>query len=136
LTVRKTTSQPGKQRKMVWNASGPRASRLLSAALSSDLRTRHGIRSLPVRKGDTVRIVRGDFTGIEGKITEIDRARSRLYVEGVTRDKVSGTSTKMSVHASKVLITGLSLDDRRRSKSIEKKKGAAKPETEMKEETG
>ena len=109
--------------------------KLLSAPLSSGLETRHGIKSLPVRKGDTVKIVRGDFTGIEGKVSEVDRIRNRLYVEGVTRDKVSGKSTKMSVHASKVQITNLSLDDRWRSKSIEKRKGVSEPEGESKEET-
>lgn len=134
MTIRKTTSQPDKQRKMIWNASGSRVNRLLSAPLSSGLQSRHGVKSLPVRKGDTVRIVRGDFTGIEGKVTEVDRARYRLYVEGVTRDKVSGTSTKMTVHASKVQITNLSLEDRWRSKSIEKRKSISKPETETKEE--
>lgn len=134
MTIRKTTSQPDKQRKMIWNASGSRVNRLLSAPLSSGLQSRHGVKSLPVRKGDTVRIVRGDFTGIEGKVTEVDRARYRLYVEGVTRDKVSGTSTKMTVHASKVQITNLSLEDRWRSKSIEKRKNISKPETETKEE--
>ena len=131
---RKTTSQPDKQRKMMWNASGSRVSRLLSAPLSSGLQSRHEVKSLPVRKGDTVRIVRGDFTGIEGKVTEVDRTRHRLYVEGVTRDKVSGTSTKMTVHASKVQITNLSLDDRWRSKSIEKRKNVSMSETETKME--
>jgi hypothetical protein len=55
-------------------------------------------------------------------------------VEGVTRDKVSGTQTKMSVHASKVQLTNLVLDDRWRSKSIEKRKGSPEPESETKEE--
>jgi large subunit ribosomal protein L24 len=134
LTTRKITSKPGKQRKAVWNASGSRARKLLSAPLSSGLETRHGIKSLPVRKGDTVKIVRGDFTGIEGKVTEVDRGRKRLFVEGVTRDKVSGTQTKMSVHASKVQLTNLVLDDRWRSKSIEERKGSSEPESETKEE--
>jgi large subunit ribosomal protein L24 len=120
---------------MIWNASGSKARRLLSAPLSSSLQTRHGIRSLPVRKGDTVKIVRGDFTGVEGKVTEVDRTRNRLFVEGVTREKVSGTQTKMSVHASKVQITNLSLDDRWRSKSLEKRKAASPSENETREET-
>jgi len=134
LTNQKITSRPSKQRKTIWNASGSRRNRLLSAPLSSGLQTRHGTKSPPVRKGDTVKIVRGDFTGVEGKVSEVDRNRNRLYVEGVTRDKVSGTSTKMSVHPSKVQITNLSLDDRWRSKSIEEKKSASTPETEAKEE--
>jgi large subunit ribosomal protein L24 len=135
LTIRKTTSQPSKQRKNIWSGSFLRLNRQLSASLSSSLQTRYGIKSLPVRKGDAVRIVRGDFTGIEGKVTEVDRTRSRLFVEGVTRDKVSGTSTKMSVHASKVEITNLSLDDRWRSRSVEKRKNVSEAETKTKGES-
>jgi len=71
-----------------------------------------------VRKGDTVKIVRGDFAGIEGKITKIDMKRQRLFVEGVSREKVAGTSTNVSIHSSKVIITKLNLDDKWRSDSI------------------
>jgi len=65
-----------------------------------------------------VKIVRGDFAGIEGKITKIDTHRQRLFVEGVTREKVAGTSTNVSVHASKVLLTKLNLEDKWRSESL------------------
>jgi len=71
-----------------------------------------------VRKGDTVKILRGDFAGIEGKITNIDTKRQRLFVEGVSREKVAGTSTNVSVHSSKVMITKLNLDDKWRAESI------------------
>jgi hypothetical protein len=39
-------------------------------------------------------------------------------VEGVTREKVAGTSTNVSVHASKVLLTKLNLEDKWRSESL------------------
>lgn len=65
-----------------------------------------------------MKIVRGDFAGIEGKITKIDTHRQRLFVEGVTREKVAGTSTNVSVHASKVLLTKLNLEDKWRSESL------------------
>lgn len=39
-------------------------------------------------------------------------------MEGVTREKVAGTSTNVSVHASKVLITKLNLDDKWRAESV------------------
>jgi len=90
----------------------------MSAPLSDDLRSSQGRRAYPVRKGDTVKIVRGDFAGVEGKITEIDTGRQRLFVEGVQREKVAGTSTNVSVHSSKVLITKLNLDDKWRSEAI------------------
>lgn len=87
----------------------------LAAALSSDLKDRYSRRSIPVRVGDNVKIVRGDFTGIEGKVTEIDTRTQKLYVEGVTRDKASGGSVTVPVHSSKVVITSLNLSDKWRS---------------------
>lgn len=91
----------------------------ISASLSPELRERYGRRSFPIRKGDTVKIVRGDFTGIEGKINRVDTNRGRLFVEGLTRDKASGTSALVTVHSSKVSITNLNLSDRWRSDVLE-----------------
>lgn len=65
-----------------------------------------------------MKILRGDFAGIEGKITKLDTRRQRLFVEGVQREKVAGTSTNVSVHASKVLVTKLNLDDKWRAQSL------------------
>lgn len=65
-----------------------------------------------------MKILRGDFSGIEGKVTNVDTGRQRLFVEGVSREKVAGTSTNVSVHSSKVVITKLNLDDKWRTQSI------------------
>ena len=111
-------TKPSKQRKMLYQSPAHRLRKLLSAPLSEDLRKNHGRRSYPVRKGDTVKIVRGDFAGIEGKITKMDTHKQRIFVEGVTREKVAGTSTNVSVHASKVRITKLNLDDKWRAESV------------------
>jgi large subunit ribosomal protein L24 len=94
----------------------------LSAPLSSELQERYRRRSFPVRKGDTVKIMRGDFTGIEGKVNRVDRDRGRLFVEGLSREKVSGTSALMTVHSSKVTITNLNLSDKWRADVLEGEK--------------
>ena len=112
------STKPSKQRVALYNLTAHRIRKLLSAPLSVELKTNHGRNSYPVRKGDTVKIVRGDFAGIEGKITKIDTRRQRLFVEGVSREKVAGTSTNVSVHSSKVMITKLNLDDKWRADSI------------------
>ena len=65
-----------------------------------------------------MKIVRGDFAGVEGKVTDVDTRGQRLFVEGVTREMTSGTSTNVSVHCSKVTITKLNLDDKWRADSI------------------
>jgi len=112
------SAKPSKQRATLYNAPAHKRRRILSASLSTELKTSQGRNSYPVSKGDTVKILRGDFAGIEGKITNIDTKRQRLFVDGVTRETVAGTSTNVSVHSSKVMITKLNLDDKWRAESI------------------
>ena len=112
------SSKPSKRRAALYNTPIHRIRKLLSASLSTELKTSQGRNSYPVRKGDTVKILRGDFAGIEGKITRVDIKKQRLFVEGVSRETVAGTSTNVSVHSSKVTITKLNLDDKWRADSI------------------
>jgi len=121
----KLSARPGKQRKTRYSAHSCKKHKLLAAPLSSELRTTYGRRSVPVRTGDTVKIVRGDFSGVEGKVSDIDTVRQRLFVEGVTREKVAGTSEKVTVHCTKVMITRLNLDDKWRSDSLKEPKTTA-----------
>ena len=111
-------TKPSRQRAEVYRGSAHTMHKLLSAPLSIELRTSQKRRTYTVRMGDTVKIVRGDFAGIEGKITKIDVKRQRLFVEGVSRETVAGTSTNVSVHSSKVIVTKLNLDDKWRADSI------------------
>ena len=115
--------RPSKQRKKIYDAQGQSLRKLLAASLSEELQTAQGRRSYPVRKGDTVKILRGDYAGVEGKVNDIDTRGQRLFVEGVTREMTSGTSTNVSVHSSKVMITKLNLDDKWRSESIKLAQG-------------
>lgn len=75
--------------------------------------------------------MRGDHRGLEGKVTQVDRKKYRIFIEGVTREKVDGSTTLVPIHPSKVIIIRLNLDDKWRKKAL-KRKGAAKelPEEE------
>ena len=92
--------------------------RFVASNLSPDLREDHGTRSVSLRVGDTVRVLRGDYAGAEGKVAALDRKNGRILVEGITREKVDGTTIQFPVHASKVQITRLNLDDRWRRESL------------------
>jgi len=81
-----------------------------------------GAKTLPVRKGDTVRVVRGDHSGFEGKVNRVDLKRYRIFLEGLTREKVDGTNIFVSIHPSKVIIKSLKLDDKWRKAILENKK--------------
>ena len=66
------SKQPRKQRKALYNAPAHARGKHLSASLSKDLREQVGKRSLPVRSGDKVRVLRGDFAGHEGEVLTVD----------------------------------------------------------------
>lgn len=81
------------------------------AMLSPELQKEHRVRSMQVVKGDTVEVMRGSFKGIEGKVTKITKGDHRLQIEGVSRERGDGTTIFIPVHASKVVIRRLNLDD-------------------------
>jgi len=87
--------------------------------LSSELRERHGKRSVRPRVGDTVRIVRGEFKDIEGKVTRVDSQTGAVMVEGVTREKIKGGTSPVPISSSNVVITNLALEDKIRKKKLE-----------------
>ncbi|HEU4468433.1 MAG TPA: 50S ribosomal protein L24 [Nitrososphaeraceae archaeon] len=94
--------------------------KFLGANLSVSLREQHNKRSMRVIKGDTVRILRGEYVGIEGKVEKVNTVRSTLSIEGVQREKIRGGNVKVQVHASNVQIISLNTDDDYRLKGIPK----------------
>ena len=124
MSVTKVSSKPRKQRKRLYNAPLHQLPKLMSAHLSPELREKYGRRSFPVRVGDTVRIMRGEFKGVEGKVREVDRKKRRVYVENVTRKKVDGTTVHIPIAVSNVMITQLNLDDEYRKRKLEERVAA------------
>jgi hypothetical protein len=75
--------------------------------------------------------MRGDNVNFEGKVNRVDLKRYRLFLEGLTREKVDGTNIFVSVHPSKVMITKLKLNDKWRREIIERKKELELPKEEQ-----
>jgi len=117
---------PRKQRKRLYNAPAHIRHKIMAAPLTKELAKKHGAKTIPVRKGDTVRIQRGDNKGFEGKISRVDLKNYRIYLEGLTREKVDGTNIFLPVHPSKVIIKNFSLNDKRRKAVVERKKSIKK----------
>ena len=126
-------TKPTKQRKMLYEAPAHVRHRLLAAHLSPQLRASHLIKTLPVRTGDTVKVMRGDHKNVEGKISRVDLKKYRIYVEGLTREKADGSTISVSIHPSKVMVTRLNLDDKWRREILETKKKATKKRAEAEE---
>jgi len=115
------SKQPRKQRRALYNAPLHVRQKLVSAPLSPELREKFGVRNLPVRTGDKVRVMRGDFKGHEGKVVKVDLRRLRIFVEGVTIKKADGTPVFRPIHPSKVMIIELNLKDPWRRRILERR---------------
>jgi large subunit ribosomal protein L24 len=131
----KRVKNPGKQRKRLFNAPAHIRHKLMSAPLSHELTASRGAKTLPVRKGDTILIKRGDNKGFEGKVSRVDLKAFRIYIEGLTREKVDGTNIFIPIHPSKVEIRNLNLDDKCRKKILERKKATAQPAKQKAKQT-
>lgn len=119
------TRQARKQRKRLHESSASVRDKLMAAHLSpkflEDPKVRYP-RSLPVRKGDTVVILRGDDKGHEGKITDIDRKALRILVDGATIAKADGGEVGRPIHPSNVMITKLDMGDPWRQRLLERRR--------------
>ncbi|MCI4340722.1 MAG: 50S ribosomal protein L24, partial [Thermoplasmata archaeon] len=65
--------QPRRQRKAMYDAHTAERRRRMGVLLSRELRTRYGRRQIPVRKGDTVRVLSGSFRGREERVAKVVR---------------------------------------------------------------
>ncbi len=117
----KSSKQPRKQRKYTYNLPLHLRKKLLSVLLSKDLRKKYSLRNIPLRAGDKVKILRGQFKKKTGKVTEVDLKRLRVFIEGVEQVKKDGSKSSYPIHPSNVMITDLSLDDKERKNIIERK---------------
>ena len=109
--------QPRKQRKALYNAPAHARGKHLSAALSKDLRADLGKRSLPLRSGDKVRVLRGDFKGHEGEVLSVDYTSYKVTIEEVTLSKPDGTAVFLPVDPSNLMIIDADTKDDRRIKN-------------------
>lgn len=117
-----TSAKPSAQRRQLYNMPLHLRHKLLSAKLSKDLQQKYGIKRLPVRAGDVVRIMRGDFAGHEGKVVKVDLKRARIFIEGVQIKKADKTPVYYPVHPSKVMIVKLDVSDKYRLRIIERRR--------------
>ena len=98
------SKQPRKQRKALFNYKNHQKSKLLTVRVADFVREEYGIKSLPLRVGDGVRITRGEFKDFEGEIIEITK-KQRAKIKEATFDKADGTQFHPAIHISKMVIT-------------------------------
>ncbi|KAL9580505.1 MAG: hypothetical protein Q9212_004453 [Teloschistes hypoglaucus] len=99
-----------KSRKAHFSAPSGVRRTIMSAPLSKELRDKHNVRAIPIRKDDEVSIVRGSNKGKAGKVTSVYRLKYVIHIERVSREKSNGQSVPLGIHPSKVQITKLKVD--------------------------
>lgn len=126
----KSSTKRSKQRKYQFNAPAHIKSKFLAAKLSNELRKKHNTRNVRVRKGDKVKVLRGQFKGTIGAVESVNVAMTRIFIPKVEVVKKDGAKVKYPVHPSNVEIVEIKSDKRRfkdASASTKKAKPAAKP---------
>jgi large subunit ribosomal protein L24 len=121
-------TKPSTVRKQQKNAPIHIRRRYISAPLSPNLKTQYGARTMTVVENDTVTITKGDRKLAEGKVLRVNTRDCRVYIEGVTRTRLDGSTVQIPVRAENVMITKLNLDDNRRKTILERKGFKAKEE--------
>ncbi len=117
----------------IYLAPHARRSKQLGSPLSKELRKKYGKRSMRVILGDTVKVLRGEYRGVDGKVSKISTQNGNLAIEGVKKEKSKGEKFDVLIKTSKVIITGLNLDDHWRKTKLQRKKPKTTPK-ETKEE--
>jgi len=116
----KASKQPRKQRKYRINLPLHLRHKMMSAHLSKELRQKYGKRSFPVRKGDNVKVMRGEFNGKSGKISIANLTKLRVAIEGLQKQKKDGTKVNVYFSPSNLIITELNLEDKERNEALKR----------------
>lgn len=116
------STKPKKQRKALAQAPLHKRQKLIHGHLGKNLKTQYKKRSLGLRKGDEVTIMRGDFKKQTGKVSRIDLKKLRVYVEGLKRKKATGEDVAVSFAPSNIMITNVNMDDKMRKQIVERVK--------------
>jgi len=117
----KSSRKPRKQRKYRLNAPLHIKQKLVHSHLSKDLRKKYSRRSVSLRKGDKVKIMRGQFKKQEGKVDSISTKDTAVFVSGIEITKKDGTKRLVSFNPSNLMITELNLDDKQRQEILGRK---------------
>ena len=117
----------------IYQASTLTRSKLLCSHLSKDLRQKYHKRSVRVTEGDTVKVLRGEFKGVSGKITKVSTTKNGVAVEGVKKEKLKGGNLDVLIHPSNLIVTDLNTEDKWRTNKLEGKNTKPVKETKPKE---
>ena len=110
----KLSSKRRTNRKKYFNADSEKKRKMMSSGIEKISRGNQNIKTIPLRKGDEVKIVRGNQKGKTGKIIQCSRKYGVIYINSVTYKKANGDEIYKPIHPSNVLIQKLLLTNERK----------------------
>jgi large subunit ribosomal protein L24 len=93
--------------------------KMVGAGLEDGLRKQYQKKTVRVVKGDSVRVIRGEYKGVEGKVDKVDTQHATFHIEGIQKEKIRGGQVKVPIHSSKVMVINLNLEDKYRSNKLQ-----------------
>ena len=105
----------------IYRASLRTRSNQLGSALSKDLQKKYGKRSIRVVEGDTIKVVRGEYKDVDGKVAHVSTQANSVAIEGIKKEKGQGDKFDVLIHTSNVVVTALNTDDSWRISKLEGK---------------
>ena len=120
---------------MIFQATMQTRSKQLGANLSKDLQKKYGKKSARVVEGDSVTILRGEFKGVDGKVSKISTQKTSVAIEGVKKEKTKGDKFDVYIHTSNLVITSLNGDDKWRIAKLQGKDPRKQPKETPKEDS-
>jgi large subunit ribosomal protein L24 len=141
--------KPDTERKKYYQEKLHKRKKRLHVHLSKELRSKlkNKKRSTLVRKGDTVKILRGPHVGKEAKVSKISTVKRKVYLEGVLARNAAAKEMPVPLEPSNLLLIALestkerkemfSVDvfkkpEKPKAKSVEKKEAKPAAKTEAK----
>lgn len=125
--------KPNKQRKAYYNAPLHEKRKRIAARLLLDKPDERfaGVRTVTVRVGDTVRVIRGDFSHggkrhggkrnaapLSGAVLRIESETGRIFIEGAKGSKSDNKEEAVPVHSSNVVVVKLDETDKLRVQQL------------------
>ena len=104
-----------------YRATNQVISKQICAPISKDLRKKYSRRSARIMLDDTIKVIRGEYKGITGKVSKISTKSNSIAIEGNKKEKMKGDKIDIYIHTTNVIITALNTDDKWRLKILEKK---------------
>ena len=86
----------------------------MSVNLSKELRQKYTKRAIRVKKGDKIKVMRGQYTKQTGMVERVSVKYQKVYVTGIDQIKKDGTKRLIPLEASNLQIVQLNTSDKKR----------------------